>query len=59
MKITQLHHLLVIFQIQQDCYVPSAIPAKAIAEAISKCRRQLKTWLEVSMVSMVQARSAV
>jgi len=25
----------------------AAIPAKAIAESISKCRRQLKAWLEL------------
>ena len=35
---------LVIFQIS------SAIPAKAITEVISKCRRKLKAWLEVSVV---------
>ena len=28
----------------------SALPAKAVIEVISKCRRQLKVWLEVSAV---------
>ena len=28
----------------------AVIPAKSITEAISKCRRQLKVWLEVSVV---------
>jgi len=30
--------------------LPSAIPAKAIAEVVSRYRRQLKTWLEESAV---------
>ena len=41
-----LHHLLVLFQNLLGLLSP-AIPAKAIAESISKCRRQLKAWLEL------------
>ena len=34
-----LIHLLVIFQVLEDCYLYTAIPAKAIVEAICKCGR--------------------
>jgi len=53
-----LHHLLVLFWIDPRGLLSAATPAKTIGESISKCRRQLKAWVELGKQGPCKYRPA-